>query len=324
MINFDPIKHGGQTGIVNFINQLFEQAIHGRASDIHIEPSQNLTRIRLRIDGDLQIATSIPTNQHESFISRLKILANLDIAERRLPQDGKFQITTYGDQQIDCRLSTCPSIYGEKAVIRLLNSEQQALALDKLGLKPKQLTCLQKTIQLPQGLVLVTGPTGSGKTFTLYSILQTINQVQKNIVSIEDPVEINLLGITQVNTHDKIGLSFAKTLRAFLRQDPDIIMVGEIRDSETADITLKAAQTGHLVFATMHSNSASEALTRLRDMGIPNYLLAHSINLVIAQRLVKLQPGPGRIGKFELLNITPDMRTMILQHDYLGLAKHYV
>lgn len=316
LIEYNNIKHSGEQGISRLVQQILETAIKQRASDIHIEAQSEQTLIRLRIDGDLQRASLLPKSLHATVIAKIKILANLDIAEQRLPQDGKFQFN-----QIDCRLSTCPTVHGEKAVIRLLNANQAALALDQLGLTKAQLTLLNQHIHQPQGLILVTGPTGSGKTFTLYSILKTLNQTDKNILTIEDPVEIDLPGVNQVNTHSKIGLSFAHTLRSFLRQDPDIIMVGEIRDFETADIALKAAQTGHLVLATLHTNSSIEAITRLRDMGIPNYLIAHTLSLAIAQRLIKKPDDDiGRTGVFELLPIHVQTRQLILTERYTQLT----
>lgn len=338
MIAFNPLKHTGEHGMIRFVDLILQQAIEQRASDTHIEPIKLHTRIRFRIDGELCISSLIPAAQHTALISRLKILAGLDIAEKRLPQDGKFQFPIHVDSSLcgkgkrkkskatdevankwyDCRVSTCPTIHGEKAVIRLLNANQQALALDQLGLTAEQLTCLDAIIKQPYGLILVTGPTGSGKTFTLYSILNVLNQESKNIITIEDPVEIQLDGITQVNTHRKAGLTFAKALRAFLRQDPDIIMVGEIRDQETAEIALKAAQTGHLVLATLHTNSAKQAITRLRDMGIDRELIAYTVSLVIAQRLVRPPRGVGRTGLFELLPIDDTFRQDIIRKQVLG------
>lgn len=318
MFCFNPLQHDSEAGLVRFMEEMLQHAIKKHASDIHIEPMQQHVRIRFRIDGELTLMTQCPSHNHANLISRLKILADLDIAEKRLPQDGKFQIS---QQQLDCRLSMCPTIHGEKAVIRLLNPMQKALALAELGMQADQLKTLQLVIKKPQGLILVTGPTGSGKTFTLYSILNTLNQIIKNIVTVEDPVEIQLAGVSQVNINPKAGLSFAKTLRAFLRQDPDIIMVGEIRDTETAEIALKAAQTGHLVLATLHTNSAMQAITRLRDMGIADYLLAHSISLIIAQRLVKCPDGAGRIGVFELLPLDESIAQLILQRDYTQIAQ---
>ena len=313
MLTYNPLQHNGEAGLVRFIDEMLADASFRKASDIHIEPMKGEIRIRYRIDGKLELITSLPSHCHANIISRLKILSGLDIAERRLPQDGKFQIQS---QFIDCRLSTCITIHGEKAVIRLLNTNQKALSLKELGMMPEQQRILKTAIQQTQGLILVTGPTGSGKTFTLYSILNALNKITKNIVTVEDPVEIQLNGICQTNIQTKANLSFAKILRAFLRQDPDIIMVGEIRDSETAGIALKAAQTGHLVLATLHTNSAMQAITRLRDMGVADYLLAHSITLILSQRLVKRQDNLGRIGEFELLQVNDKIRHMILQRDY--------
>lgn len=272
--------------VVNAINVILTHAIQRRASDVHIEPQQDGVRIRLRIDGVLQILTNLPEVPSAGLIARLKILANLDIAERRLPQDGQFTVTL-AEKQASFRLSTLPTRYGEKCVVRLLQSEAHAIALEKLGMSASSLRLYREALAKPQGLILVTGPTGSGKTFTLYSGLSALNLPEKNLCSVEDPVEIPLAGVNQTQINVRAGLDFNLVLRSLLRQDPDVIMVGEIRDAETAEIAVKAAQTGHLVLSTLHTNSTSETLTRLGQMGIPGYLLGSALKLVVAQRLVR-------------------------------------
>lgn len=271
---------------IEAVNQILSQALERRASDIHIEPQHNGMRVRLRIDGVLQALANLPETQPNALLARLKILGGLDIAERRLPQDGQFGLELNGKQET-FRLSTLPTRWGEKAVIRLLQSEASAISLDKLGMHASQLRQFQAALARPQGLILVTGPTGSGKTFTLYSGLSALNVAEKNLCSVEDPVEIPLAGINQTQIHPKYGLDFNRVLRALLRQDPDVIMIGEIRDAETAEIAVKAAQTGHLVLSTLHTNSTAETLTRLRQMGLPGYLLGSALRLIIAQRLVR-------------------------------------
>ncbi|GLR08677.1 type II secretion system protein GspE [Mixta theicola] len=272
--------------ITPLVDHLLLRAFQRRASDIHIEPCAAGMRVRLRIDGVLQPLQNISETQQAALIARLKILGNLDIAERRLPQDGQFTLQLQGVQAA-FRLSTLPVRAGEKAVIRLLQSESQDLALDKLGMPPAALTHFRSALAQPQGLILVTGPTGSGKTFTLYSGLNALNQPGSNLCSVEDPVEIPLPGVNQTQINPRAGLDFQRVLRALLRQDPDVIMLGEIRDAESAEIAVKAAQTGHLVLSTLHTNSTTETLTRLGQMGIPGYLLASALRLVIAQRLVR-------------------------------------
>ncbi len=271
---------------IDAVEAILTQAIQRRASDVHIEPQQHGLRVRLRIDGVLQILTQLPDVAPAGLIARLKILASLDIAERRLPQDGQFSITLT-EKSASFRLSTLPTRYGEKCVVRLLQSEAHSVALEKLGMPAPLLRLYREALAKPQGLILVTGPTGSGKTFTLYSGLSALNQPEKNVCSVEDPVEIPLAGINQTQIHTRAGLDFNLVLRSLLRQDPDIIMVGEIRDAETAEIAVKAAQTGHLVLSTLHTNSTSETLTRLGQMGIPGYLLGSALKLIIAQRLVR-------------------------------------
>lgn len=273
--------------IIKFIDQILNDAITKHASDIHFEPYEECCRIRFRIDGLLYETTKTESMLGPRFSARLKIMANLDISEKRLPQDGRFTLKLASNQNQDCRLSVCPTMFGEKLVVRILNPMNTSLNIKHLGFTEKEQQIFCKHIQMPQGLILVTGPTGSGKTLTLYTALNILNQTTKNISTVEDPVEINLYGINQVEINYKTGLSFAKVLRSFLRQDPDIIMIGEIRDLETAEIAIKAAHTGHLVLATLHTNSASASLVRLLNMGIPAFNLATSISLIVAQRLVR-------------------------------------
>lgn len=271
---------------VDLVNQILLAAVQRRASDIHFEPQATGLRVRLRIDGVLHPLKGNYDGVTASLIARLKILGNLDIAERRMPQDGQFTLELNAKNE-SFRLSTLPTRFGEKAVVRLLQSETVAIDLNKLGMPAEALKCYREALARPQGLILVTGPTGSGKTFTLYSGLSALNHPGQNLCSVEDPVEIPLPGVNQTQINSKSGLDFHRVLRALLRQDPDVIMLGEIRDSETAEIAIKAAQTGHLVLSTLHTNSTSETLTRLGQMGIPGYLLASALKLVIAQRLVR-------------------------------------
>lgn len=278
----DNVIESDDTLIIKFVNRLLLSAIEQGVSDIHFEPFAEIYRIRFRIDG-LLVTTATPAAVLATRINaRIKVMANLDISERRLPQDGRIHFN-----QIDWRVSTCPTLHGEKIVVRLLNAKQTLLALPQLAFSDKQLATLLQALHCPQGLILVSGPTGSGKTTTLYSAINYLNTGEKNIVTVEDPVEIDLFGITQVNIHEKIGLGFAPILRAFLRQDPDVMMIGELRDAETADLASKAAQTGHLVLATVHANSATETLTRLLHLGLSLDQLVSSLRLIIAQRLVR-------------------------------------
>ena len=263
-----------------------QSALEQRASDIHIEPADNAYRIRLRIDGVLHPLPDVSPDAGVALTARLKVLGNLDIAEHRLPQDGQFTVELAGNA-VSFRIATLPCRGGEKVVLRLLQQVGQALDVNTLGMQPLQLADFAHALQQPQGLVLVTGPTGSGKTVTLYSALQTLNTADINICSVEDPVEIPIAGLNQTQIHSRAGLTFQGVLRALLRQDPDVIMIGEIRDGETAEIAIKAAQTGHMVMSTLHTNSAPETLTRLRNMGVPSFNIATSVNLVIAQRLAR-------------------------------------
>ena len=286
--------------IVRLTNLIITQAIQTKASDIHIEPLKGSVRVRYRVDGVLHEELTIPKHSQAALISRLKIIADLDITKRRIPQDGRIQMNFKG-MQIDMRVSTLPTIYGEKVVIRLLNRDDSLLNIEKLGFSAENKERFNRLIKKPYGILLATGPTGSGKSTTLFAALNEINSPTKNIVTIEDPVEYQVNGINQVHANKKVGLTFASTLRSILRQDPDIVMVGEIRDEETAEIAIRAALTGHLVLSTLHTNDAVSAVTRLMDMGIPGYLVASTVIGVIAQRLVRrlcpkckegYQPGP--------------------------------
>jgi type IV pilus assembly protein PilB len=272
--------------IVRVVNAIIDQAIKEGASDIHLEPGLEKLIIRFRVDGVLRDIMSSPKNSQAVIISRLKIMANMNIAERRLPQDNRFR-TKSGGKEIDVRVSTLPTIYGEKMVLRILDTSSLILDINKLGLSDYNIIKFKKIISNPNGIFLLTGPTGCGKTTTLYSILSYFNSRDKNIVTIEDPVEYRLPGINQVNVMPKIGLDFAEGLRSILRQDPDIVMVGEIRDKETAEIAIRAALTGHVVLSTLHTNDAPGAINRLIDMGLPPFLVASAVKGVMAQRLVR-------------------------------------
>ena len=272
--------------IVQFVNKLLLDAVQQGASDIHLEPYENNFRIRFRIDGILRQITSPTGDFTNRIISRIKVMAKMDIAERRIPQDGRIKL--YLPQQaIDFRVNSCPTLFGEKIVLRILDPNIAKIGIEKLGFEPEQKALFLTAIHKPYGMILVTGPTGSGKTVTLYTALNLLNQVERNICTAEDPVEITVEGINQVNMNVKSGLTFANTLRAFLRQDPDVIMVGEIRDLETADIAVKAAQTGHLVLSTLHTNDVPQTLNRLLQMGVEPFNLASAIILMMAQRLAR-------------------------------------
>lgn len=272
--------------VSNIIDQLLEYAIKSRASDIHIEPQDDRTRVRYRIDGILQEKILLPKGVHDALISRIKILSVLKIDEKRLPQDGRFTFT-YGQNIIDLRVSTVPTVYGEKVVLRLLPKSSGAPSLLELGLRGSSLKSLDSQLLRPHGIILVCGPTGSGKTTTLYSILTKVSTTRVNIVTIEDPVEYQIPGVNQVQVNTQVGLTFASALRSFLRQDPNIIMVGEIRDTETADLAIQAALTGHQVFSTVHTNSSAGVPPRLLDMGIEPFLLTSALNVVVGQRVVR-------------------------------------
>ena len=272
--------------VIRIVNLIMVQALREKASDIHIEPFQNSLKLRYRVDGDLAPAEAPPKALQLAITSRIKILAGLNIAERRVPQDGRFRIKVMG-KEVDLRVSILPTSHGEKIVIRILDKTALTGSIDTMGLDEETLLKFRKAIDAPHGMILVTGPTGSGKTTTLYSVLQELNNPQYNIVTVEDPIEYELNGINQVSVRNDIGLDFASALRSILRQDPDIVMVGEIRDNETADIAVKAALTGHQVLSTLHTNDAAGAITRLDDMGIEPFLISSSILMTCAQRLVR-------------------------------------
>lgn len=273
--------------IVRFVNKVLLDAIKKGASDIHFEPYEKSYRIRLRLDGYLKELANPPVQLGIKLAARLKVMSRLDIAERRVPQDGRIKMRISKNRAIDFRVSTCPTLFGEKIVARILDPSSAMLGIDALGYEPAQRELYLKTLAQPHGMILVTGPTGSGKTVSLYTGLNILNKEDTNISTAEDPAEINLPGVNQVNVNPKVGLTFASALRAFLRQDPDVIMVGEIRDLETAEIAIKAAQTGHLVLSTLHTNDAPKTLTRLIDMGVKPYAIATSVSLIIAQRLAR-------------------------------------
>ena len=341
--------------IIRFVNQVLTEAIELRATDVHIEPFENSLRVRYRIDGVLQeasVASEVKQFQ-AAIVSRLKILSKLDIAEKRVPQDGRIKIRI-ADHEIDVRVSVIPMLYGEAVVLRLLDRSSILLGLDKLGMSDRDLDLTKMILQRPHGIILVTGPTGSGKTTSLYAALAQINDVQRKIITIEDPIEYQLHGINQIQVSRKAGLTFANGLRSILRHDPDVVLIGEIRDAETAEIAIQASLTGHLVFSTLHTNDAPTALTRLVDMGIEPYLVASSLEAVSAQRLVRLicpqckeklstsesktlrqrfgdvlpdsiykgQGCPycqgtgyrGRIGIFEMMVVTDDLRSLIIEN----------
>lgn len=351
-------RQGGEAPVVRLVNVVLASAIQKGASDIHIEPYEKEYRVRYRIDGTLYTVMSPPLKFRDAITSRLKIMAKLDIAEKRLPQDGRIKLRLSvegGAKEIDFRVSCLPTLFGEKIVMRLLDRSKLMLDMTKLGFEPHSLSRFEDAISRPWGLVLVTGPTGSGKTNTLYSAISKINISGTNIMTAEDPVEFNLTGVNQVQMRENIGLNFAAALRSFLRQDPNIILVGEIRDFETAEIAVKAALTGHLVLSTLHTNDAPSTVNRLMNMGIEPFLVASAVNLICAQRLVRRvcedcaeehpMPAPaleeigfdaeqaatvvprkgagcercretgykGRVGLYEVLQVTDDLREMILR-----------
>ncbi|MBI5643936.1 MAG: Flp pilus assembly complex ATPase component TadA [Deltaproteobacteria bacterium] len=279
-------KIAGETSVVQLVNLLISRAVIDNASDIHIEPDEDTLRIRLRIDGVLTETINLPLKLHPAVISRMKILGELDIAEKRLPQDGRF-LVKLGSRDIDIRLSTLPTIFGEKAVLRLLDKSSMALDIESLTPFPDVLDVLRRVIRRPYGMILITGPTGSGKTTTSYTLLSLLNTIDKNIVTVEDPVEYHLKRVNQVQVNTKVGITFASALRHILRQDPDIVMIGEIRDKETAEIAIHAALTGHLVISTLHTNDAIGTVSRLRDMGVEPYLLSSALTCIVGQRLVR-------------------------------------
>jgi type IV pilus assembly protein PilB len=336
--------------IVKLVDDIITSGIRWQASDIHIEPTDKLVRVRYRLDGRLQETTPIPLEKKQAVISRVKVMAELDIAERRRPQDGRIRVEGE-DRIVDMRVSVIPTDFGEKVVIRILDKTQLRLDLESLGMATKQLELFKEKLTKPNGIMLVTGPTGSGKTTTLYAALNHIKSTETNIITIEDPIEYNLDGINQSQVKPEIGYTFANALRTFLRQDPDIIMVGEIRDHETAEIAVRASLTGHLVLSTLHTNDAASAITRLVNMNVEPYLIASSLTMVVAQRLVRLlcdnckkeyQPSPleleklgldtnssyrlyapvgcekclgtgykGRLGIYEILNVDDEISSLI-------------
>ena len=273
--------------VVKFVTKLLTDAIRKGASDIHIEPYEKQFRVRFRIDGMLTESAKPPANLSDRIIARVKVMSRMDISERRIPQDGRIKLKLSKKRSIDFRVNTCPTLFGEKVVLRILDPSSAQLGIDQLGYEPHQKQLYTDALDKPYGMILVTGPTGSGKTVSLYTGLNILNSGDRNISTAEDPAEIVVPGINQVNVNPKVGLTFANALRAFLRQDPDVIMVGEIRDLETAEIAIKAAQTGHLVLSTLHTNDAPQTLTRMVNMGVPAYNIASSVSLIIAQRLAR-------------------------------------
>jgi general secretion pathway protein E len=336
----DLLESAGDAPIIRMLNALLTQAARDDASDIHIEPYERTSSVRFRIDGVLREVVQPNRALHAALISRLKIMADLDIAEKRLPQDGRISLRI-GTRAVDVRVSTLPGAHGERAVLRLLDKNESRLTLEAVGMQGDTLTRFEKLIAQPHGIVLVTGPTGSGKTTTLYASLARMDAAHSNIMTVEDPIEYELAGIGQTQINAKIDLSFATALRAILRQDPDIIMIGEIRDFETAQIAIQASLTGHLVLATLHTNDAASAVTRLTDMGVEPFLLSSSLLGVLAQRLVrKLCPRchgggceecgrtgyQGRTGIFELLTVDDPLRALIharaTESEILATARH--
>jgi type IV pilus assembly protein PilB len=285
--NEEEDQSADEAPIVKYINKLLIDAIRMGASDLHFEPYEKVYRVRYRVDGVLRQIANPPLQLATRLSSRLKVMSQMDISEKRVPQDGRIKLKLSKNKAIDFRVNSLPTLFGEKLVLRILDPSSAMLGIDALGYEPEQKALFMEALDKPQGMLLITGPTGSGKTVSLYTGLNILNREDTNISTAEDPVEINLEGINQVNVNNKVGLTFAAALKSFLRQDPDIVMVGEIRDLETAEIAVKAAQTGHMVMSTLHTNSAPETLTRLRNMGVPSFNIATSVNLVIAQRLAR-------------------------------------
>jgi len=279
-------KLASETPIIRLVNELLDEAIRRKATDIHIEPYEEEFLVRYRIDGVLHTVNKFPKYLHPAVISRIKIMSQLNIAEKRLPQDGKFSFRS-GGRDYDIRVSILPTVYGESGVLRILSKDDVEIQLEKLGFSEYNLKVLKRFTQFSNGMILVTGPTGSGKTTTLYALLKLLNDGTRKIITIEDPVEYTVEGVTQVQVNEKVGLTFSKALRSILRQDPDVVMIGEIRDRETAEIAIRASLTGHLVLATLHTNDAPSAFTRLIDMGVESFLVASAVIGVVAQRLVR-------------------------------------
>lgn len=355
--NFDDIKNAP---VVKMVDYLIKSAIEDKASDIHIEPYENIIRIRYRIDGELKEVSTLSIDTLPSITTRIKVLANLNIAEKRIPQDGRI-VTQIGSQLVDLRVSILPMITGEKIVIRILDKSSYELTKESLGLSQEEIQNLNGLVSRPNGIILVTGPTGSGKTTTLYSLLRDINTENRNIITVEDPVEYTMEGVNQVNVNTRVGITFANGLRAILRQDPDVVMIGEIRDGETAEIAIRAAITGHLVLSTLHTNDAASSVTRLLDMGLEPYLVATAITGVVAQRLVRkvcpkcgyfyeaddyekkllhvderqsleLRKGKGcpycndtgyygRVGVYEIMEVTSEHRKAIVKNNDIELFR---
>lgn len=298
---------GEDAPVVKFVNKMLVDAIKMGASDLHFEPYEKAYRVRFRVDGVMQVVSRPPVQLAGKIAARLKVMSQMDISERRAPQDGRIKLKLSKTKAIDFRVNSCPTLFGEKLVLRILDPSSAMLGIDALGYEPDQKELFLEALEKPQGMMLITGPTGSGKTVSLYTGLNILNTPETNISTAEDPVEINLEGINQVNVNPKVGLTFSTALKAFLRQDPDVVMVGEIRDLETAEIAIKAAQTGHMVLSTLHTNSAPETLTRLRNMGVASFNIATSVNLVVAQRLArrlcKACKRPTSVPKQSLLEI---------------------
>ncbi len=307
----DLLDDTSDAPIIKLVNHIISKSIKARASDIHIEPYQNRFKVRYRVDGILYDLLNPPKRFEASLISRIKVMSKLNIAEKRLPQDGRFEVRV-GDQQIDVRVSTIPTSFGERVVLRLLNKTASVFGFPELGLSPERLEQLKQLVTSPNGIILVTGPTGSGKTTTLYAVLSSINHPDINIITIEDPVEYQLAGISQIQVNPKIELTFARGLRSIVRQDPDVILVGEIRDHETAEIAVQSALTGHLVFSTLHTNDSASAITRLVDIGVEPFLISSSVIAVIAQRLVRVlcprckEPYRPADAVLQTLGISPE------------------
>jgi general secretion pathway protein E len=350
----DLLDDTSDAPIIKLVNHIISQSIKARASDIHIEPSENAFKVRYRVDGILYDLLAPPSWILPALVSRIKVMSKMNIAEKRLPQDGRFDVRI-GDQNVDVRVSTIPTSFGERAVLRLLNKTGTLMSLPDLGLRPNEFGLVKELIRTPNGIILVTGPTGSGKTTTLYAVLSAINTPDINIITIEDPIEYQLNGISQIQVNPKINLTFARGLRSIVRQDPDVLLIGEIRDKETADIAVQSALTGHLVFSTLHTNDSASAITRLVDIGVEPFLISSSVIAVVAQRLVRtlcseckeafvpddtalehmglnadhinnhtvfqakgceycLQTGyKGRIGLFEIMILTQEVKSLILQ-----------
>ncbi|MGQ9859184.1 MAG: type II secretion system ATPase GspE [Thermodesulfobacteriota bacterium] len=313
----DLLESSADAPVIKLVNTILSEAVRVRASDIHIEPYQKELKIRYRVDGVLYNSLTPSRNLHSAIVSRIKVMAKMNIAEKRLPQDGRIRLKV-ADRDFDIRVSTLPTSFGERVVLRLLDKTSVLLGLEEVGLMPEQMELFERLISAPNGIVLVTGPTGSGKTTTLYAALNRINSPDKNIITIEDPVEYQLPGIGQIQVNTKIGLTFARGLRSIVRQDPDVILVGEIRDTETAEISIHAALTGHLVFSTLHTNDAAGAITRLIDMGIEPFLVSSSVNAILAQRLVRVicprckegyKPNPRTMRE---LGIQPEETDVVL------------